>query len=162
MVALATEAFDAVMKTPNQIDKQRADVNVSAADLIDFVTGPITEAGLRTNISVGIQYIEAWLGGQGAVPIFNLMEDAATAEISRSQVWQWIQREKGVLDDGRKITVELTRRLIGEELDKIKAGYGPEKFAQRNFARAAELFDKLTTSAQFSEFLTLPGYSYLD
>jgi malate synthase len=162
MVALATEAFDAVMKTPNQIDKQRADVNIGAADLIDFVTGPITEAGLRTNISVGIQYIEAWLGGQGAVPIFNLMEDAATAEISRSQVWQWIQREKGVLDDGRKITVELTRRLIGEELEKIKAGYGPEKFAQRNFARAAELFDTLTTSAQFSEFLTLPGYGYLD
>jgi malate synthase len=162
MVALATEAFDAVMKTPNQIDKQRADVNVSAADLIDFVTGPITEAGLRTNISVGIQYIEAWLGGQGAVPIFNLMEDAATAEISRSQVWQWIQREKGVLDDGRKITVDLTRQLIGEEMDKIETGYGPEKFAQRNFARAAELFDQLTTSAQFSEFLTLPGYGYLD
>jgi malate synthase len=162
MVALATEAFDAVMTTPNQIDKQREDVDVGAADLLDFVTGPITEAGLRTNISVGIQYIEAWLGGQGAVPIFNLMEDAATAEISRSQVWQWIQREKGVLDDGRKITVELTRQLIGEELDKIKAGYGPEKFARRNFARAAELFDSLTTSAQFSEFLTLPGYGYLD
>jgi len=162
MVALATEAFDAVMKTPNQIDKQRTDVDVGAADLIDFVTGPITEAGLRTNISVGIQYIEAWLGGQGAVPIFNLMEDAATAEISRSQVWQWIQREKGVLDDGRKITVALTRQLIAEELDKIKAGYGPEKFARRNFARAAELFDALTTSAQFSEFLTLPGYGYLD
>jgi malate synthase len=162
MVALATEAFDALMQTPNQIDKQRPDVNVSAADLLDFVTGPITEAGLRTNISVGIQYIEAWLGGQGAVPIFNLMEDAATAEISRSQVWQWIQRDKGVLDDGRKITVDLTRQLIGEELDKIKAAYGPETFAQRNFARATELFDQLTTSAQFSEFLTLPGYGYLD
>ena len=162
MVALATEAFDAVMKTPNQIDKQRADVNVSAADLIDFVTGPITEAGLRTNISVGIQYIEAWLGGQGAVPIFNLMEDAATAEISRSQVWQWIHSAKGLLDDGRKITVDLTRQLIGEELDKIKASYGPEKYAQRNFARAVELFETLTTSSQFSEFLTLPGYGYLD
>jgi len=162
MVALATEAFDAVMKTPNQIDKQREDVQVSAANLIDFMTRPITEAGLRTNISVGIQYIEAWLGGQGAVPIFNLMEDAATAEISRSQVWQWIQREKGVLDDGRKITIALTRQIIGEELEKIKASYGPEKFAQRNFARAAELFDTLTTSAEFSEFLTLPGYGYLD
>jgi malate synthase len=162
MVALATEAFDAVMKTPNQISKQREDVQVAATDLLDFVSGPITEAGLRTNISVGIQYIEAWLGGQGAVPIFNLMEDAATAEISRSQVWQWIQRDKGVLEDGRKITVDLTRQLIGEELDKIKAGYGAEKFGQRNFARAAKLFDTLTTSAEFNEFLTLPGYQYLD
>src|SRR5262249_49846545 len=102
MVALATEAFDAVMKTPNQIHKKREDVEVSAADLLDFVTGPITEAGLRTNISVGIQYIEAWLGGQGAVPIFNLMEDAATAEISRSQVWQWIHSPKGVVGGCRK------------------------------------------------------------
>jgi malate synthase len=162
MVALAMEAFDAVMKAPNQIDRKREDVAVRAADLIDFVTGPITEAGLRTNISVGIQYIEAWLGGQGAVPIFNLMEDAATAEISRSQVWQWIHSAKGVLDDGRKITLDLTRQLIGEELGKIKAGYGPEKFAQRDFARAAELFDSLIASAEFTEFLTVPGYSYLD
>ncbi|HJZ48976.1 MAG TPA: malate synthase A [Roseiflexaceae bacterium] len=162
MVALATEAFDAVMKTPNQIHKKREDVEVSAADLLDFVTGPITEAGLRTNISVGIQYIEAWLGGQGAVPIFNLMEDAATAEISRSQVWQWIHSPKGVLDDGRKITVELTRQLIGEELEKIKASYGAERYARRDFARAAELFDTLTMSAEFTEFLTLPGYRFLD
>jgi malate synthase len=169
MVALATEAFDAVMKTPNQIDKKREDVQISAADLLDFVTGPITEAGLRTNISVGIQYIEAWLGGQGAVPIFNLMEDAATAEISRSQVWQWIHSPKGVLDPstgsglaGRKITVDLTRQLIAEELEKIKAGYGPQAFAKRDFARAAELFDTLTSSPEFTEFLTLPGYGYLD
>jgi len=162
MVALATEAFDAVMESPNQIAKKREDVQISAADLLDFVSGPITEAGLRTNISVGIQYIEAWLGGQGAVPIFNLMEDAATAEISRSQVWQWIHSDKGMLDDGRKITVDLTRRLIAEELDKIKSGYGPETFARRDFARAAELFDALTASAEFTEFLTLPGYSYLD
>ncbi len=95
LVAVALEAFDAVMKTPNQIDRKREDVNVAAADLIKWPDGSITEAGLRTNISVAIQYIEAWLGGQGAVPIFNLMEDAATAEISRSQVWQWIHRDKG-------------------------------------------------------------------
>jgi malate synthase len=162
MVALATEAFDAVMKTPNQIDKQRQDVDVSAADLLDFAKGPITEAGLRTNISVAIQYIEAWMGGQGAVPIFNLMEDAATAEISRSQVWQWVHSSRGALDDGRKITVALVRQLIGEELEKIKAQYGAEQFGQRRFGAAAELFDKLATSDEFVEFLTLPGYQYLD
>ena len=163
MVALATEAFDAIMKTPNQIDRKREDVKVSAADLLAFPDGRgnISEAGLRTNISVGIQYLEAWLGGSGAVPIFNLMEDAATAEISRSQVWQWIRHPDGKLTDGHKVTVELFHSLMAEELEKIKGIVGEEQFATGNYKLATELFDKITTSDDFVEFLTLPGYQHL-
>ena len=139
------------MKTPNLIDKQRADVNVSAADLIDFVTGPITEAGLRTNISVGIQYLAAWLRGSGAVPIHNLMEDAATAEISRAQLWQWLHH--GVtLQGGRTLTPELLDSLFAEELAKLGDG----------FAQAGPLFKDVATRTPMVEFLTLPGYQALD
>lgn len=164
MVALATEAFNAVMKTPNQIDRKREDVNVNAQDLVTFppAEGNITEAGLRLNISVSLQYIEAWLGGSGAVPIFNLMEDAATAEISRSQVWQWIKHPKGILADGRKVTVEMFREMVPEELEKIKGLVGEEAFAKGRYKLASELLDKITTSEDFVEFLTLPGYRYLD
>jgi malate synthase len=161
LVPVALEVFNRIMPQPNQIDRQRPDVQVSAADLIQFAEGPITDAGLRTNISVAIQYIEAWLGGQGAVPIFNLMEDAATAEISRSQVWQWIHREGGVLADGRKVTIELVRRMIGEELEKIKALVGEQRYASGHYQRATELFDQLVSADAFEEFLTLPGYQYL-
>ncbi len=164
MVGLATEAFDAIMKTPNQIDRKREDVKVTAADVLAFPNGEgqISEAGLRTNISVGIQYIEAWLGGSGAVPIFNLMEDAATAEISRSQVWQWIRHPRGHLNDGRKVTTELFRTLLAEELEKIKTLVGPERYAAGRYQKASQLFDKITTDDQFVEFLTLPGYQFLD
>jgi malate synthase len=162
MVQLALDVFDAMMPQPNQIDRKREDVQVSAQDLLDFATGPISEAGLRTNVSVGVQYLEAWLGGQGAVPINNLMEDAATAEISRSQVWQWIRNPRGVLTDGRKIDVPLFRQVLAEELGKLKARYGDEQYNARHFRRAGELFDKITTDDQFVEFLTLPGYQYLD
>ncbi|GAB4216503.1 MAG: malate synthase A [Roseiflexaceae bacterium] len=162
LVPVALEVFNRVMPQPNQIDRKREDVAVSAVDLLQFAEGPITEAGLRTNISVGIQYIEAWLGGQGAVPIFNLMEDAATAEISRAQVWQWIRHPEGKLADGRKITVELVRSLIGEELEKIRASLGEQRYNSGNFPRASELFDRLVTSDTFIEFLTLPGYEYVN
>jgi malate synthase len=162
LVSVAQEVFDAVMKTPNQIARRRDDVHVTAADLLDFVSGPITEQGLRTNVSVGIQYIEAWLRGQGAVPIFNLMEDAATAEISRSQVWQWIHSPKGVLDDGRKVELPLVRQVIAEEAEKIRAAVGEERYAAGQYGRAIELFDQLVASETFIEFLTLPGYEYLD
>jgi malate synthase len=162
LVPVALEVFDRVMPQPNQIDRKREDVDVGAADLIRFAEGPITEQGLRTNISVAIQYIEAWLGGQGAVPIFNLMEDAATAEISRSQVWQWIHRDAGALDDGRKVTVDLVRAMVGEELEKIKAMVGDKRYAGGHYQRATELFDQLVTADAFEEFLTLPGYQYLD
>ena len=154
LVPVALEVLNRVMPQPNQIDRKREDVSVSAADLIQFAEGPITEQGLRTNISVAIQYIEAWLGGQGAVPIFNLMEDAATAEISRSQVWQWIRSPKGVLEDGRKITASMVRQMVTEELAGIKeAGY-----QGTTVDRAAQIFEQMSTQEEFAEFLTLPLY----
>ena len=142
---------------PNQFDKQRPDVEVTAAQLLDFKPeAPITEAGLRYNINVGIHYLGAWLAGNGCVPIHNLMEDAATAEISRSQVWQWIRTPKGVLDDGRKVTAEMVREMIPQELAKVKEvapnGDNP------TYTRAAEIFEKMSTSDEFAEFLTLPLY----
>jgi malate synthase len=127
LVPVALEAFNRIMPTPNQIaTRKRDDVHVTAADLVKFEPeGPITEKGLRLNINVAIQYIGAWLAGQGAVPIFNLMEDAATAEISRSQVWQWIRSPKGKLDDGRKVTKEMVGAMIPEEMQKIRDLLGP-------------------------------------
>jgi malate synthase len=139
---------------PNQFDKQKPEVNVVAADLLSFQPeAPITEAGLRMNINVGIHYLGAWLAGNGCVPIHNLMEDAATAEISRSQVWQWIRTPKGVLEDGRKVTVDMVRSFVPEELAKIKAGGFEGKFD-----RAAEIFTQMSTQDAFEEFLTLPLY----
>ncbi|MDQ3199982.1 MAG: malate synthase A, partial [Verrucomicrobiota bacterium] len=117
---------------------------------------PITEAGLRQNISVGVQYLEAWLRGSGAVPLFNLMEDAATAEISRAQVWQWIRHRDGKLSDGRKVTKELFRSVLAEELAKVK------RFEGDQFETARNLFDEITTDDDFVEFLTLPGYDKLN
>jgi len=162
LVPVALEAFDAVMKSPNQIDRRREDVRVTAQDLLQFgPEKPITEKGLRTNISVGVQYLEAWLRGSGAVPIFNLMEDAATAEISRAQVWQWIRSPKGELDDGRKVTANLFREILAEELQKIRTSVGEERFAKRRYSEAAKLFSDLTTSDPYVDFLTLPGYELL-
>src|SRR5437762_1371853 len=163
MVQLATDAFNAIMKTPNQIDKKREDVNISANDLLDFGPGePITEQGLRQNVSVGVQYLEAWLRGHGAVPLFNLMEDAATSEISRAQVWQWIRHPRGKLSDGRKVTKELFSQVLEEELGKIKAQIGNGVYDKHKFARAHDLFAKITTDDEFAEFLTLPAYDFLD
>ena len=157
MVQLALDAFNAVMPQPNQIDRPPNDSNLTAKDVLDFAPSePITEAGLRQNISVGVQYLEAWLRGHGAVPLFNLMEDAATAEISRAQVWQWIRHPRGLLDDGRKVTKELFRRVLDEELAKVR------RFASDRFDVARELFDQITTDDEFVEFLTLPGYEKLD
>jgi malate synthase len=150
------------MPTPNQVHRRRDDVNVTAAELLDFQPEkPITEAGLRNNISVGIQYIGAWLSGSGCVPVYNLMEDAATAEISRSQIWQWIRSPKGVLDDGRKVTQELFRSLLSEELPKVKNLLGPETWKAGQYEEAARLFEQITTNDEYVEFLTLPGYDRL-
>ncbi len=162
LVATAMTAFDAVMPQANQIDRKREDVHVTADDLLAVPEGPITEQGLRTNISVGVQYLEAWLGGLACVPLYNLMEDAATAEISRAQVWQWIRRPQGVLTDGRKVTIDLFRQILAEELEKIKASVGAENYAARHFQQASEIFDRLTTADQFGDFLTLPAYEYID
>jgi malate synthase len=158
LVPVAKAVFDQHMPQPNQYGRQRPDVNVSAADLLDFQPEkPITEAGLRNNISVGIQYLGAWLAGNGCVPVFNLMEDAATAEISRSQIWQWIRSPKGVLEDGRKVTVSLFRDLLQDELRKVKAAGAEGKLDE-----AAALFDKLTADDTYVEFLTLPAYQQID
>jgi malate synthase len=144
---------------PNQFGKQRPDVNVTAADLLNFQPEtPITEAGLRMNINVGIHYLGAWLDGNGCVPIHNLMEDAATAEISRSQVWQWIRSTKGKLDDGRKVTAEMVNGLIPEELAKVKAVAGPSPA----YDRAAKIFGQMSTQESFAEFLTLPLYEEIE
>jgi malate synthase len=158
LVEASMKEFVAVLgDKPNQWSKTREDVSVTAADLLNFQPEtPITEAGLRMNINVGIHYLGAWLAGNGCVPIHNLMEDAATAEISRSQVWQWIRTPKGVLDDGRKVTAELVRALVPEELAKIKAGGFVGKFD-----RAADIFTQMSTQDEFAEFLTLPLYEEL-
>ncbi|TME13800.1 MAG: malate synthase A [Chloroflexi bacterium] len=162
LVAVALEEFDKVMPGPNQIYKKREDVHVTAADLLAVPEGTITEAGLRTNINVSLQYMESWFRGSGCVPINNLMEDAATVEISRSQIWQWIRHPRGILVDGRKVTVELFRQMMAEELGKIKEMVGEQEYPSRKFAEAAQLLDKIITSEEFVEFLTLPAYGYLD
>ena len=163
LVPVALEAFDRLMPGPNQIvTKKRADVHVTAADLLKFVPEqPITEKGLRLNINVAIQYIGAWLAGQGAVPIYNLMEDAATAEISRSQVWQWIRSPKGVLDDSRKVTKEMVAAMIPEEMAKIRELLGPA-FGEGRYDEAAKIFAELVNNDTFVEFLTLPAYERID
>jgi malate synthase len=163
MVATAMEVFNEYMPQPNQIDKQRPDVNPTAEDLLEKPEGTITMEGFRNNISVGVQYLGAWLAGRGAVPVFNLMEDTATAEISRAQVWQWIHHSQGVLEDGTEVTVELFRKTLQEELERIKNDIvGPERYEKDEFGKAAELFDRISTQDEFVEFLTLPGYDYLE
>jgi malate synthase len=159
LVGIATEEFDAVLDArQNQLSKQRPDVNVSAADLINFAAtgGQVTEAGLRANISIGLQYLEAWLQGVGAVAIFNLMEDAATAEISRSQIWQWIHHG-AKLADGRSVTPELVRQVTDEELAKL-----PADQPNRRFGEAREIFEKVALADEFIDFLTWPAYDYID
>ncbi len=131
---------------------------MSAADLLQVVKGKITETGLRDNISVAVQYMAAWLGGNGCVPLNNLMEDAATAEISRAQVWQWVHHETGVLDEGRNVTYELFKTLLAEELQKIRATVGEEYYNANNYERAAELMDQITVDDNFAPFLTSVAY----
>ncbi len=157
MVSIAKEEFDAVMKEANQIARKRQDVHVTAADLITMPTGPKTEAGLRQNVAVGIGYVEAWLRGIGCVPLFNLMEDAATAEISRAQVWQWV-RHNQTLDDGRAITRDLVRQIVREENERVKASVGEEAYGKGRYEDAAQLMIDLVEQPQFVEFLTLPAY----
>ncbi len=162
LVGIAKEIFDRHMPAANQVFRQRPDVRVTAKELLDFKPeAPITEAGLRNNISVGIQYIGAWLAGNGCVPVYNLMEDAATAEISRSQIWQWMRSPKGVLDDGRKVTKDMFRKMLPEELDRVRRELGEAAWAAGRYEEAAKLFDDITASDHYVEFLTLPGYELL-
>lgn len=162
LVPVALEVFNREMPTPNQIHTSKQQhIQVTESDLLEIPNGVITEEGVRQNISVGIRYIESWLGGRGAAPLDHLMEDAATAEISRAQVWQWIRHPKGVLEDGRKITMEMYQEFKEEEIKKIRSDIGAKEYSSRRFDEAAQLFDQLIHDGNFIEFLTLPGYEIL-
>jgi malate synthase len=161
LVPVAMDVFNEHMPTANQFHRLREDVQVTAADLLEVPTGTITEDGVRTNIRVGVQYLAAWLQGSGAVPLYHLMEDAATAEISRAQVWQWIRHPQGVLEDERPITAEWVEELIGEELSALQQQFGAAEYERRGLAEAAQLFRELVFQEQFEEFLTRPGYQRL-
>ncbi len=163
LVAVAMEQFVAVLGArPHQRDRQRTEV-IAATDLLVFQPEqPITEAGLRNNINVGIHYLGSWLGGNGCVPINHLMEDAATAEIARSQVWQWVVSTKGVLDDGRKVDAALVRALIKEELPKVKAAAEVRACMPSTYDEAAVIFEQMTLAQELPEFLTSSLYELLD
>src|SRR6516165_2516709 len=154
LVPLAKKVFDAYMKDANQISRKLDDVRLTAADLVTVPEGDITESGLRWNIDVGLQYLAAWLKGNGCVPIYNLMEDAATCEICRTQVWQWV-KHGAKLSDGRTVTPQLVRQAIAEELEKLHKQLGAERFDSSGFKTAAQIFDSMMTSVDFPEFLTL-------
>ena len=164
-VPVATEAFDDVLgPDPNQLSRQRPEVSPSAAALLDVASTPgsRTEEGLRSNINVGIQYLSSWLRGNGAAGIYGLMEDAATAEIARGQVWQWIRHE-ATLDDGRTITPELVRELATSELEKIREEIGDDEWFEKEGRPelSRSLFERVALSDDFVEFLTLPAYEEL-
>ena len=161
LVPIAMEVFDRLMPTPNQVHRLREDVAVSADDLLRVPEGSITAEGLRDNVSVSLQYMAAWLCGNGCVPINNLMEDAATAEISRAQIWQWIRHPGGVLADGRKVTAELFRSELRAELARLQAALGEAAFIAGNYSEAATLLDEITTAPEFATFLTLAAYREL-
>ena len=162
LVPIAMEIFDARMPGANQLERKREDVHVEAADLLQVVKGKITKVGLRENISVSLQYLAAWLDGNGCVPINNLMEDAATAEISRAQLWQWVHHATGILDEGINISYELFRTLLREEMDKIRQQVGDGPFEAGQYRRAANLLDQLTKDEEFTEFLTSVAYQDID
>ena len=161
LVPIAAEIFDEHMDGPNQIDRLREDVHVTRADLIKPPAGEITERGLRHNVDVGLQYLESWLMGIGCVPIYYLMEDAATSEISRSQVWQWVRHE-AKLSDGRTVTPELVREIMKEELEKIRGMVGAERFDSGRYELASQIFEKVATEEEFTEFMTLVAYDHID
>ncbi len=161
LVQVALEVFDRLMPTPNNLQRLRDDVSVNADDLLVVPVGDITEIGVRTNIDVGIRYLAAWLGGNGCVPIHNLMEDAATAEISRAQLWQWM-RHQSTLDDDQIITLDLIRAMTRDALEAIRAEVGKAAFAAGHYQRAAELLDELVSHTEFEAFLTLIAYDEID
>ena len=160
LVPVAKEVFDRLMPNPNQVDKLRNDVNVTRDELLEVHQGGRTEAGLRENIRVGVQYIEAWLQGRGAVPLYNLMEDAATAEISRAQIWQWLYH-KAQLVDGREVTPDLFRTICADEMAKVRTALGPTTYDAGRFDEAVELFTEMSLALEFEEFLTIPAYSLI-
>ncbi len=163
LVPVAREVFDQILgERPNQIDRRREDVHVTADDLLNLkVWGKVTEQGVRTNISVGILYLESWLRGVGAAAIYNLMEDAATAEISRSQIWQWVRQGVRIEEKGPQITPALVRLLIDEEMEKIRQQVGEEAYRRGRFEEARRLFEQVALGEAFVEFLTIPAYEQI-
>ncbi len=164
LVPVAAEAFEEILQQrPHQKGRLRPDVHVEARDLLDFTVpnGEVTEPGLRQNINISLQYLDAWLRGFGAVGIYNLMEDAATAEISRAQVWNWVHHPSTVLADGRPVTMDLYDELVPQEMAKIRKLYGEQNFAASKIEQARVLFDRLVKDPQFPEFLTLIAYDQL-
>jgi malate synthase len=161
LVPVARDVFDAHMKTPHQIRTMRDDVHVTAQDLLAVPDGAITEQGLRTNINVGVLYLESWLRGSGCVPLYNLMEDAATAEISRAQVWQWIHHAAH-MSDGRTVTREVVQSVLRQEMDKIREAVGEKAFAAGRYDTASKLFSEIMTNEDFVEFMPSFAYDFLD
>jgi malate synthase len=162
LVGIAKEVFDARMGAPNQVGRRLPELKTSAADLLAVPEGPITADGLRVNVAVGVRYLESWLRGNGCVPIFNLMEDAATAEISRAQIWQWIRHPRGQMSDGTKITPTLVQEVLDSELAALREKLGPADYAQTRFDEAGDLFLSVSTTEEFVDFLTLPAYERID
>jgi len=159
--------FDDQLEYPCQLGNKREDVRISASDLLKLPVktaggkiGIISEQGICTNINIGILYIEAWLKGNGCVPLYDLMEDAATAEISRAQIWQWLHH-KATTVDGKKITLDYYNMLLNQELEKIKETVGAENYNRGKYKEATEIFNQMTTSKTFEDFLTLQAYNYL-
>ena len=155
LVSIAEKVFDEHMSGLNQVDRQRDDVEITAQDLLCIPEGEITQAGLEGNVSAALRYIAAWKGGHGSVPIHNLMEDVATAEIARAQLWQWIRYPKGVMNDGGKVTVDLFEQALEHELQQIRSELGEQAYAESHAQEAADLLRKLVTDDHFAEFLTL-------
>ncbi len=161
LVPIAKSIFDEHMPQPNQIARKREEVRVTAQDLTTVPEGSITEAGLRWNIDVGIRYLESWLRASGCVPIYNLMEDAATAEICRTQVWQWV-RHGAKLDDGRPLTVELVKEMVASQLMQIRKTEGDEAFDRGRFRTAGRILEQIMIGPELPDFLTLIAYDYID
>ena len=161
LVPLAREVFDAHMKGPHQIAVKREDVRVTARDLLAAPPGAITTDGLRKNLDVALRYLAAWLGGAGCVPIYDLMEDAATAEISRAQVWQW-RRHGARLAEGRSVTAALVQQILGELVETLPERVGADRVGLPQFSLAGRILSELTTGAEFAEFLTTVAYEHLD
>ncbi len=161
LVPVAMEVFDRLMPSRNQVNRLREDVSITRDQMIEVHPGQRTEAGLKENIRVGVQYIEAWLRGRGAVPLYNLMEDAATAEISRAQVWQWLHHGAD-LADGRTVTPDLFRQAMADEMARVRAAIGPDVYDAGRFPEAIRLFEEMSLAGDFAEFLTLPAYGLLD
>jgi malate synthase len=163
LVPVVREVFeDGLQGADNQLERRRDDVRVSSAELLDLPSTPgaITEAGLRANVNVGFQYLSFWLTGQGAAAINSLMEDAATAEISRAQIWQWV-RHGSELEDGRRVTPELVREVLDEETAKIRGEVGEDLWRRGRPTETRALFEHVALSEELVEFMTLPGYACL-